>query len=207
MPYVLVKYEEVRHRCTVGDAGSDPELMKILDAEVRQSGDAWKFVSLLAPRLVLNKLETQGYRVITCTSKGDEKHEGFILWTLHKEEGDGPPDYDRLTEYTGGKSAASSRSAQKWVWKPVLCYFLLFAMPLLILALSMAVLDPTWVVAPEAFSAALATENSKKSCWSRFNLEEKLSRKTWWWPKDRQSDRWKKSIKKNRPNQKGWVDT
>ena len=125
MPYVLVKYEEVRHRCTVGDAGSDPELMKILDAEVRQSGDAWKFVSLLAPRLVLNKLETQGYRVITCTSKGDDKHEGFILWTLHKEEGDGPPDYDRLTEYTGGKSAASSRSAQKWVWKHVLCYFLI----------------------------------------------------------------------------------
>ncbi|OQV18340.1 hypothetical protein BV898_07543 [Hypsibius exemplaris] len=98
MPYVLVRFEEDKRRTTVGDADSDPELMKFLDAEVRQSGDSWKFVTPMNPRVILNKLETKGYRVVTTTAKGDSKYEGFVLWTLHKS--DCPPDYDHVGEYS-----------------------------------------------------------------------------------------------------------
>ncbi|KAK2169644.1 hypothetical protein LSH36_8g08014 [Paralvinella palmiformis] len=84
MPYVLVS-TQVRLEsgpCTVGDEDSDPELMAFLEAKlIKQLGNNFlEWNTPLTPRLVLNRLEQKGYRVVTMTGVGQTS-----IWTCHKE--------------------------------------------------------------------------------------------------------------------------
>jgi len=66
----------------VGDEQSDPKLMESLDATLlKQLGnDFGQYRTDLCPRMVLDRLETQGFKVIAMTGVGQT-----CIWTLHKE--------------------------------------------------------------------------------------------------------------------------
>ncbi|XP_042681986.1 GTP cyclohydrolase 1 feedback regulatory protein, partial [Centrocercus urophasianus] len=66
----------------VGDEHSDPNLMQFLGARKRNmlGNHFWEYYVNDAPRIVLNKLETCGYRVVSMTGVGQT-----LVWCLHKE--------------------------------------------------------------------------------------------------------------------------
>lgn len=66
----------------VGDEHSDPSLMRYLGATKRNmlGNHFWEYYVDDAPRIVLNKLECCGYRVVSMTGVGQT-----LVWCLHKE--------------------------------------------------------------------------------------------------------------------------
>uniref|UniRef100_A0A8C4R4X6 GTP cyclohydrolase 1 feedback regulatory protein n=1 Tax=Eptatretus burgeri TaxID=7764 RepID=A0A8C4R4X6_EPTBU len=72
---VLICFQE-NSPTVVGDSSSDPALMRILDAEKVKEPEyrVWNHV-----RVVLDKLEEEGYSVISMTTV-----EKTIVWCLHK---------------------------------------------------------------------------------------------------------------------------
>ncbi|KAL3874407.1 hypothetical protein ACJMK2_037427 [Sinanodonta woodiana] len=85
MPYVLIS-TQIRLECgptIVGDEYSDLELMQYLGAiSVKSLGNNFiEYRTNDPPRLVLDKLEKKGYRVLSSTGIGST-----IVWTLHKED-------------------------------------------------------------------------------------------------------------------------
>ncbi|XP_021258190.1 GTP cyclohydrolase 1 feedback regulatory protein isoform X2 [Numida meleagris] len=66
----------------VGDEHSDPNLMQFLGATKRNmlGNHFWEYYVNDAPRIVLNKLESCGYRVVSMTGVGQT-----LVWCLHKE--------------------------------------------------------------------------------------------------------------------------
>ncbi|NXX12472.1 GFRP protein, partial [Podargus strigoides] len=67
---------------TVGDEHSDPSLMSFLGATKRNvlGNHFWEYYVNDAPRVVLDKLERCGYRVVSMTGVGQT-----LVWCLHKE--------------------------------------------------------------------------------------------------------------------------
>jgi len=65
-----------------GDNGSDPELMLHLGASLKREMCKTydEFVSPDAPRIILNKLATLGYRVVGQSGPGQT-----CIWTLWKD--------------------------------------------------------------------------------------------------------------------------
>ncbi|OQV24529.1 hypothetical protein BV898_01590 [Hypsibius exemplaris] len=87
MTYVLLEYHPYTQKATVGDSDSDPRLMHFLDAVIEQGpGCEMEYRTTMKPRLILNKLETRGYKVVamtsTCTGSG-----GLVStsWTLRRK--------------------------------------------------------------------------------------------------------------------------
>nr|XP_021153393.1 GTP cyclohydrolase 1 feedback regulatory protein [Columba livia] len=66
----------------VGDEHSDPTLMSFLGATKRNmlGNHFWEYYVNDAPRIVLDKLESRGYRVVSMTGVGQT-----LVWCLHKE--------------------------------------------------------------------------------------------------------------------------
>ncbi|KAH7725347.1 GTP cyclohydrolase 1 feedback regulatory protein-like protein [Aphelenchoides avenae] len=66
----------------VGDADSDPELMKYLSAKhVSRLGNQFtEYITDLTPREVLNRLSKRGYAVLGTTGVGQT-----CIWTLGKD--------------------------------------------------------------------------------------------------------------------------
>lgn len=86
MPFVLMN-TQIRLEVgptVVGDAESDPELMKQLDAKLGQTlGNSFaEWISPLPPRVVLDRLALLGYRVVGMSGVGQT-----CCWTLYKEDG------------------------------------------------------------------------------------------------------------------------
>ncbi|TKR60220.1 hypothetical protein L596_027503 [Steinernema carpocapsae] len=82
--YVLVS-TQTRLECgptVVGDSDSDPVLMKALDAKIvtRLGNRFAEYVTDLHPRLVLNRLATYGFRVVTMSGIGQT-----CVWTCVRE--------------------------------------------------------------------------------------------------------------------------
>lgn len=87
MPYVFIS-TQIRLECGptfCGDEDSNPELMKYLGAELTQeAGNTFKvYIAKDTPRIILNKLEEVGYKVIGVTGVGQT-----CIWTLHNTERD-----------------------------------------------------------------------------------------------------------------------
>ncbi|KAK6182707.1 hypothetical protein SNE40_010330 [Patella caerulea] len=85
MPYIVIS-TQTRLECgptIVGDEWSDPELMESLSATLsKQLGNNFLEYKTYDPvRIVLNKLEKRGFRVIAMTGLGQT-----CIWTLHKPE-------------------------------------------------------------------------------------------------------------------------
>ncbi|KAL9952309.1 hypothetical protein ACROYT_G039545 [Oculina patagonica] len=85
MPYVLLS-TQIRLACgptTCGDEWADKEVMKYLGAElVHTFGNNFKeYISQDPPRVVLNKLDQIGYRVIAATGVGQT-----LVWTLYRAD-------------------------------------------------------------------------------------------------------------------------
>jgi len=85
MPHVLIS-TQIRLASgptTCGDEWTDKEIMKYLGAQlVHTFGNNFKeYISEDPPRVVLNKLEQIGYKVVTATGVGQT-----IIWTLHKAD-------------------------------------------------------------------------------------------------------------------------
>ncbi|XP_013412749.1 GTP cyclohydrolase 1 feedback regulatory protein [Lingula anatina] len=82
MPFVIISTQIRLEKgpTVVGDADSDPELMKFLGAElVQQLGnDFSQYEVSCSPRVVLNQLEKKGYKVLGMTGIGQT-----CIWTLH----------------------------------------------------------------------------------------------------------------------------
>lgn len=83
MPYLMIS-TQIRMESgptNVGDGDSDPELMAFLGAEKKkETGNDWYiYQSAECPRIVLDKLETRGWKVIAVTGASQA-----IVWTLHK---------------------------------------------------------------------------------------------------------------------------
>ncbi|XP_070613120.1 GTP cyclohydrolase 1 feedback regulatory protein isoform X2 [Erythrolamprus reginae] len=78
---VVISLQEVGPTM-VGDEHSDPNLMNYLGAIKRNmlGNHFWEYYVNDAPRIVLDKLETCGYRVISMTGVGQT-----LVWCLHKE--------------------------------------------------------------------------------------------------------------------------
>ncbi|GFS89919.1 GTP cyclohydrolase 1 feedback regulatory protein [Nephila pilipes] len=87
MPYVVVSTQiRVESGPTVvGDEQSDPELMQYLGAQLTsQLGNDFKeYRSSDPPRVLLDKLELRGYKVIAMAGIGQT-----CIWTLNK-----PPEF------------------------------------------------------------------------------------------------------------------
>ncbi|NWQ81867.1 GFRP protein, partial [Columbina picui] len=66
----------------VGDEHSDPVLMNFLGATKRNmlGNHFWEYYVNDAPRIVLDKLESRGYRVVSMTGVGQT-----LVWCLHRE--------------------------------------------------------------------------------------------------------------------------
>ncbi|GFS22096.1 GTP cyclohydrolase 1 feedback regulatory protein [Elysia marginata] len=84
MPHVIIS-SQVRldvGPTFVGDEWSDPELMESLNASlIKQLGNNYaQYKTELAPRQVLDRLETKGFRLLAMTGVGQT-----CIWTLHKE--------------------------------------------------------------------------------------------------------------------------
>ncbi|XP_062502814.1 GTP cyclohydrolase 1 feedback regulatory protein-like [Corticium candelabrum] len=85
MPYVLIS---TQIRLTsgptcCGDKDADPKLMARLDAKlVKEFGNSFEeYRCDDPPRLVLNKLEKEGYRIVSSAGIGQT-----IVWTLYKPD-------------------------------------------------------------------------------------------------------------------------
>lgn len=77
MPYMLVQTDLAQDITKLGDSKSDPKFMQHVGAVFDQNGQV--FVTNKEPSIILDKLEKNGYRVITsCQSRNR------ITWTLHK---------------------------------------------------------------------------------------------------------------------------
>lgn len=96
MPYVLVstKIRLETGPTTVGDVDSDPQLMEYLGAKPgQQLGNNFvEYISLDVPRVVLNKLELKGYKVVGMTGIGQT-----CAWTMYKPD----EDQSAILEKTG----------------------------------------------------------------------------------------------------------
>ncbi|NWS80422.1 GFRP protein, partial [Cisticola juncidis] len=84
MPYVLIS-TQIRLEVgptMVGDEHSDPHLMSILGATKRNTlgNNFCEYYVNDAPRVVLDKLESLGYRVVSMTGVGQT-----LVWCLHRE--------------------------------------------------------------------------------------------------------------------------
>ncbi|XP_056666261.1 GTP cyclohydrolase 1 feedback regulatory protein [Monodelphis domestica] len=84
MPYMLIS-TQIRMEVgptMVGDEFSDTELMQYLGATKRNmlGNHFWEYCVNDPPRVVLNKLEARGYRVVSMTGVGQT-----LVWCLHKE--------------------------------------------------------------------------------------------------------------------------
>uniref|UniRef100_A0A8D0C2T1 GTP cyclohydrolase 1 feedback regulatory protein n=1 Tax=Salvator merianae TaxID=96440 RepID=A0A8D0C2T1_SALMN len=84
MPYLLIS-TQIRMEVgptMVGDEHSDPNLMNYLGATKRNmlGNHFWEYYVQDSPRIVLDKLEKCGYRVISMTGVGQT-----LVWCLHKE--------------------------------------------------------------------------------------------------------------------------
>lgn len=77
MPYMFVRSDWLSGPTVVGDSKSDVKFMQSLDAVFDQTSQY--FVTQDVARVVIDKLEKKGYRVITSC----ESH-SRICWTLHK---------------------------------------------------------------------------------------------------------------------------
>ncbi|NXR32530.1 GFRP protein, partial [Zosterops hypoxanthus] len=66
----------------VGDENSDPHLMSVLGAKKRTmlGNNFSEYYVNDAPRMVLDKLESLGYRVVSMTGVGQT-----LVWCLHRE--------------------------------------------------------------------------------------------------------------------------
>ncbi|XP_073247739.1 GTP cyclohydrolase 1 feedback regulatory protein-like isoform X2 [Porites lutea] len=87
MPYVLIS-AQIRLAIgptMCGDEWADPEVMKYLNAElIHTFGNNFKeYICSDPPRVVLDKMEKIGYKVIASTGVGQT-----IIWTLFKPDGD-----------------------------------------------------------------------------------------------------------------------
>ncbi|XP_059176910.1 GTP cyclohydrolase 1 feedback regulatory protein-like isoform X4 [Physella acuta] len=88
MPYVIIS-TQIRldvGPTVVGDEWSDRELMEYLDATlIKQLGNNYsaQYRTEAAPRVVLEKLEKRGYKLVAMTGVGQT-----CIWTLHKEISD-----------------------------------------------------------------------------------------------------------------------
>ena len=114
MPYVIVEYHTSSERSKVGDSQSDRQLMQYLSAWSTQGGGYWTDEK---PRIILNKLEAVGYRLMAMTSTLDSRSlssDQFLYWTLHKPEN--PPIYRSTVSLkdaglpTSGSGGSSSKS-------------------------------------------------------------------------------------------------
>ncbi|PFX27656.1 GTP cyclohydrolase 1 feedback regulatory protein-like [Stylophora pistillata] len=85
MPYILISCQIrlASGPTTCGDEFADKELMKYLEAElVHTFGNNFKeHISTNPPRVVLNRLEERGYRVVAATGVGQT-----LVWTLYKDD-------------------------------------------------------------------------------------------------------------------------
>jgi len=85
MPYVLVMVEVSLFvgPVLVGDEDSDVNLMKALGAKlVPRTGQLYnQWIVYDAPRNVLNKLDTFGFKVVTSTGVGQS-----LVWTMHLDD-------------------------------------------------------------------------------------------------------------------------
>ncbi|XP_072481527.1 GTP cyclohydrolase 1 feedback regulatory protein isoform X1 [Notamacropus eugenii] len=84
MPYLLIS-TQIRMEVgptMVGDEFSDKELMGYLGATKRHvlGNLFWEYYVNDPPRIVLDKLEVRGYRVVSMTGVGQT-----LVWCLHKE--------------------------------------------------------------------------------------------------------------------------
>ncbi|NXD28156.1 GFRP protein, partial [Spelaeornis formosus] len=84
MPYLLIS-TQIRLEAgptMVGDEHSDPHLMSILGATKRSmlGNNFCEYYVNDAPRVVLDKLESLGYRVVSMTGVGQT-----LVWCLHRE--------------------------------------------------------------------------------------------------------------------------
>ncbi|KAL4238373.1 hypothetical protein ACF0H5_003083 [Mactra antiquata] len=85
MPFILIS-TQIRLECgptMVGDEWSDPEVMAYLGATKEKvlGNNFYEYKTVDPPRLVLNKLETLGYSLVSCTGIGQT-----CVWTLHKPD-------------------------------------------------------------------------------------------------------------------------
>lgn len=84
MPYLLISCQIrlASGPTTCGDEWADVELMKYLGAKlVHTFGNTFKeYISEDPPRMVLDKLDQKGYKVITATGVGQT-----LVWTLYKD--------------------------------------------------------------------------------------------------------------------------
>ncbi|XP_068729572.1 GTP cyclohydrolase 1 feedback regulatory protein-like [Montipora capricornis] len=85
MPYIIISTQiRLAIGPTIcGDEWADPDLMKYLGAElVHTFGNSFKeYISSDPPRVVLNKMDLIGYKVIASTGVGQT-----ITWTLYKAD-------------------------------------------------------------------------------------------------------------------------
>lgn len=84
MPHVIVYSEDLDGPTYVGDSKSDQELMKRLNAEYTDDG-TWS--SSEPARIVLDKLENEGYKIISSTGfmNNEISSQRAIVWTLRKD--------------------------------------------------------------------------------------------------------------------------
>ncbi|XP_028933057.1 GTP cyclohydrolase 1 feedback regulatory protein [Ornithorhynchus anatinus] len=84
MPYLLISTQTRMEvgPTMVGDEQSDPQLMLCLGAIKRNTlgNHFWEYYVNDPPRVVLDKLEGQGFRVVGMTGVGQT-----LVWCLHKE--------------------------------------------------------------------------------------------------------------------------
>ncbi|TRZ21300.1 hypothetical protein HGM15179_005826 [Zosterops borbonicus] len=84
MPYLLVSTQTRLEAgpTMVGDENSDPHLMSVLGAKKRTmlGNNFSEYYVNDAPRVVLDKLESLGYRVVSMTGVGQT-----LVWCLHRE--------------------------------------------------------------------------------------------------------------------------
>ncbi|OQV19545.1 hypothetical protein BV898_06532 [Hypsibius exemplaris] len=112
MPYIVVKNCGNNQETIVGDPYSDAELMKYLNA-VQKSVEykrSYIYVTADEPRVILNKLESRGYKVLAMAATAmkdrgyDQLYEN-VMWTLHKPVE--PPKYAAAVDDYPTKSRSS----------------------------------------------------------------------------------------------------